>query len=272
MEVRIGPGAKSRHAANMTAMPLVPLSMPKFGRISPAKARHIFRSEIWMAQPVSVLVDGDNISGKHAGRILSVAAQHGEPVVVRVYADAQRPSDWHGAIGYRMLHAGTGKNAADILLALDAMELVLSRDMRCFVIASSDGDFTHLATRLREHGAKVIGIGEAKAPGAFRACCSDFVEIGATRHMCLVPKSAAICTALDLKIRTMIATHSKKGAGMRIAELAPKMHSQHGVQISTHPERSWRAYLIARPSLYELDPRGPEAMVRFRPDGFTLAA
>ncbi|WP_324751438.1 NYN domain-containing protein [Roseovarius sp. Pro17] len=225
-----------------------------------------------MAQPVSVLVDGDNISGKHAGQILSVAAQHGEPTLVRVYADAQRPSDWHGAIGYRMLHAGTGKNAADILLALDAMELVLSKNLRCFVIASSDGDFTHLATRLREHGATVIGIGEAKAPSAFRACCSDFVEIGTTRPVRLVPKPAATAAALDQKIRAMIGAHSKKGMGMYIAELAPKMHNQHGVRISAYPERSWRAYLIARPSLYELDPRGPEAMVRFRPEGFTQVA
>jgi hypothetical protein len=225
-----------------------------------------------MAQSVSVLVDGDNISGKHAEQILSVAAKHGEPAVVRVYADAQRPSDWHGALGYRILHAGTGKNASDILLALDAMELLLSKHTRCFVIASSDGDFTHLATRLREHGAKVIGIGEAKAPSAFRASCSEFVEIGKARPVRLVPKPAAIATALDLQIRAMIATHSKNGAGMRIAELAPKLHAQHGIRSSTYPERSGRAYLVARPSLYDLDPRGPEAMVRFRPEGFSKAA
>lgn len=186
-----------------------------------------------MAQSVSVLVDGDNIRGKHAEQILSVAAKHGDPAVVRVYADAQHSSDLHGALGYRMLHAGTGKNASDILLALDAMELLLSRHKCCFVIASSDGDFTHLATRLREHGAKVIGIGKAKAPSAFRARCSEFVEIGKARP---VPKSAGIATELDLQIRAMIATHGKNGAGMRIAELAPKRHAQHGIRISTYPE------------------------------------
>jgi hypothetical protein len=223
-----------------------------------------------MAQSVSVLVDGDNISGKHAAQILSVAAQHGELTVVRVYADAQRPSCWHGAIDYRMLHAGTGKNAADILLALDAMELALTRNMRCFVIASSDGDFTHLATRLREHGATVIGIGEAKAPHTFRACCSKFVEIGTKPEIRLVPISGTKLTALDQKIRAMIATHSKKAAGMRMADLSAKMHSQHGVRISTQPERNWRAYLAARPTLYDLDPRGPDAMVRFRPNDFAV--
>lgn len=222
-------------------------------------------------QPVAVLVDGDNISGKHAERILSIASGYGDLKVVRVYVDAQRPSDWHGAIGYRMLHAGTGKNASDLLLALDAMELALSSDMRSFVIASSDGDFAHVAFRLREYGARVVGIGENKAPRAFRACCTDFVELEARQAVSLVPKPQSGVTEMDLMIRAMIAEHSKLGAGMRIAELSPKMHSRHDVRISSYPERSWRAYLAARPTLYDLDPRGPEAKVRFRPEGFAAA-
>ena len=55
---------------------------------------------------------------------------------------------------------------------------------------------------------------------------------------------------------------------MRISELAPKMHSSHGVKISSLVERTWRAYLLKRPELYQLDPRGPEAKVRFVPQGF----
>lgn len=225
-----------------------------------------------MTHLVSVLVDGDNISGKHAEQILSTASQHGEPAVVRVYADARRSSDWHDAIGYRLQHAGKGKNASDLLLALDAMELLLSKNMRHFVIASSDGDFSHLATRLREHGAKVVGIGEKKAPCFFRACCTSFVEIGTATALRLVPKSDPVAAELDRNIRAMIAAHSKNGSGMRMAELGPKMHSQYGVRISTYPERSWRAYLVARSSLYDLDPRGPEAKVRFRPEGFVCVA
>ena len=225
-----------------------------------------------MAQPVAVLVDGDNISGKHAAAILAVAAEYGDPSVVRAYLDAKLASDWHVSIGYRLVHAGSGKNAADILLALDAMELVLSREVRCFIIATSDGDFTHLALRLREHGAKVIGIGEAKAPQSFRATCTDFVEVGKQKALKLVPREPAGVTELDHNIRAMIAAHSKKGAGMRIADLAPKMHVQHGIRISTFPDKTWRAYLLARPALFELDPRGPEAMVRFRPEGFSHVA
>ena len=225
-----------------------------------------------MTQPVAVLVDGDNISGKNAAAILGIAMKHGDPVVVRAYLDAQRASDWHGAIGYRLVHAGSGKNASDILLAIDAMDLVHAKTTTKFIIATSDGDFTHLAVRLRELGAKVIGVGEAKAPHMFRASCSSFVELSTKPTVKLVPKVPAGVADMDLKIRAMIAEHSKKGAGMRIVELAPKMHVLHGIKISTLPEKNWRSYLTARPALFDVAPRGPEAMVRFRPEGFATAA
>ncbi|MGP9792130.1 NYN domain-containing protein [Roseinatronobacter sp. NSM] len=225
-----------------------------------------------MTHPVAVLVDGDNISGKNAAAILGVAMKHGDPIVVRAYLDAQRASDWHGAIGYRLVHAGTGKNASDILLAIDAMDLVHMKTAMRFIIASSDSDFTHLAVRLREFGARVIGVGEAKAPHMFRASCSSFVELGAKPTVKLVPKPLTGVADLDLKIRAMIAEHSKQGAGMCIAALAREMFVRHEIKISTLPEKTWRSYLTARPDLYDLDPRGPEAMVRFRPEGFAAAA
>lgn len=225
-----------------------------------------------MAQAVAVFVDGDNISGKHAAQIRAIAASYGEPTTVRVYTDAQRHSEWHAANGFRMLHAGTGKNAADILLSLDALELVLTRQTRCFVIASSDGDFTHVAERLRDYGATVVGVGEAKAPATLRACCNHFVEIAPEGQKPRAADPGPSVTPLDLKIRAMIAMHSKQGAGIRIAELGQNMHRQHGVRISTFAEGSWRAYLVARPSLFDVDPRGPDARVRFRPEGFSRAA
>ena len=225
-----------------------------------------------MVQSVAVLVDGDNISSKHGAAILSIAATHGDPIVARVYLDAQRGSDWHSATGFRLIHAGTGKNAADLLMAIDAMDLCHAKAATRFVIASSDGDFSHLAVRLRELGIKVIGVGEAKAPRMFRASCSSFVELGAKPTVKLVPKLPAGITDLDLKIRSMIAQHSQQGAGMLMTALAPKMHVQHGVKISALPEKTWRKYLAARPALFDLDPRGADAMVRFRPAGFAAAA
>ena len=214
---------------------------------------------------VAVLIDGDNLSGKHAARIMRVAAALGRPTVLRAYVDAQRPSDWHAVHGFRLMHAGTGKNASDLLLALDAVELALRDDIDQFVIASSDGDFSHLALRLREYGALVTGVGEAKTPQTFRAACADFVEIEA-QHLTSVPKPPASEARgnLDKKIRALMTEQGCLSEGMRISALGPLMHARHGTRISTFPERTWRAYLTARPELYFLDPRGPEARVRLR--------
>lgn len=236
-----------------------------------------------MTKRLAVLVDGDNINGLHADEIRQTSLAHGTPDIIRVYLDAQRPSNWHGAEGFRLIHAGTGKNASDVLMAIDAMELALSSRLDAVVLVSSDGDFTHLAQRLREHGFPVIGMGEAKAPRPFRAACTTFIDIGQTSAKPntarptagSAPASPATGTPkhrpasdLDRKIRAMIATHSTNGAGMRLNEMAPRMHKSHRVQISTHPERTWRAYLTARPHLFSLDPKGPKAMVRFKSDGF----
>lgn len=214
---------------------------------------------------VAVLVDGDNISAAHADRILAEAARLGRVDVSRAYAAADRPSGWMSAPGYRLVNAGSGKNAADVLLCIDAMELALLGGLTAFAIATSDGDFTHLAQRLRERGLAVLGLGEDKAPPMFRAACTDFTRlVGAPAPR---PPVGAH-SDLDRKIRALIAAHSRNGSGMRVAELGSRMHSDHGFRIGEHPERSWRAYLSNRPMLYELEAEGPSAMVRFRPEGF----
>lgn len=217
-----------------------------------------------MTTRFAVLVDGDNIGAQHAARIRQIALARGTPDIWRVYADATRRTTWDDTPGFRLVHAGTGKNAADVLLAIDAMELALRDGISGFLIATSDGDFSHVAQRLRETARCVIGVGEGKTPAAFRASCSDFECLGTGAP----PQSAS---ELDRKIRTMIAQHSQKGEGMRIAELAPKMHSSHGIRISALPEKTWRGYLSKRKGLYDLDPKGPEAKVRFRPAGFSAS-
>jgi len=78
--------------------------------------------------------------------------------------------------------------------------------------------------------------------------------------------------ALDLQIRETIAANSTNGEGIRIADLASRMYAKFGVRIGTYPERTWRAYLLARNSLYDLDPKGPDAKVRFKKNGFSLNA
>ncbi|MEC5414705.1 NYN domain-containing protein [Aurantimonas sp. C2-5-R2] len=217
---------------------------------------------------VAVLVDGDNMSAKHSARVLSEADKLGRIDVARVYAAANRPSDWLTTPGYRFLHAGAGKNAADLLLSIDAMELALVGGIEAFVLATSDRDFTHLAQRLRERGLYVLGLGEHKATEDFRLSCTEFFPLSSGKsdpHLVAAPNGIS---DLDQKIRSMIAQQSVNGRGMLISLLGQKMHSAHGTQISTYPERTWRAYLSTRPTLYEIETRGPEAMVRFRSGGF----
>ncbi len=215
------------------------------------------------AERIALLVDGDNIGATHSKDILSYARKLGRVDVARVYGGAHHSCDWLNAPGYRVMHAGAGKNAADVLLCIDAMELALTGGLQTFAVATSDGDFTHLSQRLRERGLHVLGLGEAKAPECFRMACSTFVQLGATR---LIPTVTS--ADFDRRIRAMIQQHTEKGSGMRLVDLAREMSRTHGTQISTYPERSWRAYLANRSNLYALDPRGPEAMVRYKPAGF----
>lgn len=233
-----------------------------------------------MTGRVAIFVDGENLSAIHARAILSIGAAAGSPDVVRVYMNAACNSEWHAAAGFRLIHSGIGKNAADLLLSIEAMELAMSQAFSSVVIASSDGDFTHLATRLRERGLCVIGVGEDKAPKAFRGACTRFDVVGARTAEAAPAAPKPVPAAekpverkdgvsdLDLRIRDMIRQHSTKAQGMRITDLNPAMSKAHGTRISLQPERTWRAYLAARPALYDLDPRGPEAKVRFRPAGF----
>lgn len=219
------------------------------------------------ARRIVVLVDGDNVSASHADRVMAEASRLGRVDIARVYAAALRPSDWFATPGFRIMHAGAGKNAADLLLSIDAMELALADGLESFVIATSDGDFTHIAQRLRERGAHVLGLGEEKAPETFRLACTAFSELPALKCAAIAPPvpKASKCSELDKNIHSLIAVHSKNGRGMRIVELNNAMRKLHGTQVNGFPEGSWRGYFMKRPDRYDIDPRGPDAMVRFRP-------
>ncbi|MFX0544955.1 NYN domain-containing protein [Roseovarius sp. S1116L3] len=217
------------------------------------------------ARRIAVLVDGDNINAAHANEILSRARKLGRIDVARVYAGMHPSCDWLNTPGYRLMHAGAGKNAADVLLCIDAMELTLTGELSAFVIATSDGDFAHLAHRQRERGLHVLGMGETKAPENFRQACSAFSVLEKVPNA-TETRTKGDASQMDHDIRTMISQYSQKGRGMKICELGARMRNLHGTGLNSPP--NWRAYLAARPALYDLDPRGPDAFVRFRPDGF----
>jgi uncharacterized protein (TIGR00288 family) len=132
---------------------------------------------------LAVLIDADNTSSKLLGEMLEELAGYGTLNVKRAYGDWTNPhlNGWRevllaNAISPRQQFAyTTGKNATDSALIIDAMDLLYSGNVEGFAIVSSDSDFTPLATRLRESGKRVIGVGQRKTPKAFVEACDKFV-------------------------------------------------------------------------------------------------
>jgi hypothetical protein len=138
------------------------------------------------ARPLyAVLIDADNIPAKHAGAILKEITSFGEPALRRVYGDwsSGRLSAWTtrvrelGLVAHQESANTVGKNASDIGLVIDAMDILHTGRFDGFVLVSSDSDFTALANRIREQGLDVIGIGEGKAPESLRNVCNRFLLI-----------------------------------------------------------------------------------------------
>lgn len=141
-----------------------------------------------------------------------------------------------------------------MLLAINAIEMSHSHDLRTFVLATSDGDFRHLAHQLRERGFTVIGAGEAKTPHGFRQACTSFVE--------LENKAAKSLTPFDRQINDLLNQAGKRG--LRITQLSLDMKRLHNALISAQEKKTWRAYLSSKSDLYDCDPKGPTAMVRLK--------
>ncbi|MGI3169430.1 NYN domain-containing protein [Pseudooceanicola sp. C21-150M6] len=133
----------------------------------------------------AVLIDADNIPARYAQPILKEITTFGEPALRRVYGDwgAERLRPWTeqvrvlGLVAHQETANTKGKNASDIGLVIDAMDILHTGRFDGFVLVSSDSDFTALANRVREQGLDVIGIGEAKAPESLRNVCNRFILI-----------------------------------------------------------------------------------------------
>jgi uncharacterized LabA/DUF88 family protein len=145
----------------------------------------------------AVLIDADNTSPRIAAGLFEEIARFGEASVRRIYGDFSSPRlrSWADILQkyaidpYQQFAYTTGKNASDIALVIDAMDLLHSGRFDGFCLVSSDSDFTRLASRLREEGADVYGFGAHKTPEAFRQACRRFIY---TEN--LVPEAAAAAT------------------------------------------------------------------------------
>ncbi|WP_030484275.1 NYN domain-containing protein [Nocardioides aequoreus] len=139
-----------------------------------------------MSDPrLSVLIDADNVSPKHATELFAELAGYGNLTVRRAYGDwtTDQLGGWkkrlheHAISPMQQFAYTQGKNSTDSALIIDAMDLLYAGNLDGFVIVSSDSDFTRLATRLRESGMTVYGLGAKKTPKAFRDACDQFVYL-----------------------------------------------------------------------------------------------
>lgn len=133
----------------------------------------------------AVLIDADNVPYANVKEMFEEIAKYGTPTFKRIYADWTKPtvSGWKNVLlenaitPIQQYSYSTGKNASDSALIIDAMDILYTGKVDGFCIVSSDSDFTRLATRLREAGMKVIGIGEKKTLTPFITACDKFIYI-----------------------------------------------------------------------------------------------
>lgn len=134
---------------------------------------------------IAVLIDGDNIPSGNVKEMMEEITKYGNPTIKRIYGDWTRPglNKWktlllENAITPIQQYGYTsGKNATDSAMIIDAMDILYGGSVDGFCLVSSDSDFTKLATRLREAGKLVIGIGEKKTPNPFIIACDKFIYI-----------------------------------------------------------------------------------------------
>lgn len=154
---------------------------------------------------LAVLIDADNVPYHNVKGMMEEIAKYGTPTTKRIYGDWTKAPDkgWksvlleHAITPIQQYGYTTGKNATDSAMIIDAMDILYSNKVDGFCIVSSDSDFTRLATRLRESGMKVIGIGEKKTPNPFIVACDRFIFIEVIEG---AKKKAAPKTNVDKKV------------------------------------------------------------------------
>ena len=156
---------------------------------------------------LAVLIDGDNIPSAHVKEMMEEIAKYGNPTIKRIYGDWTKPhlTKWKNVLlenaitpiqqyGYT-----TGKNATDSAMIIDAMDILYSEKVDGFCLVSSDSDFTRLATRLREAGMQVFGIGEKKTPNPFIVACDKFIYIEILKYQAEQGESESTKEASSIK-------------------------------------------------------------------------
>ncbi|NNL73192.1 MAG: NYN domain-containing protein [Silicimonas sp.] len=207
---------------------------------------------------VALLIDGDNISSDFAGQIMRRSSDLGPSTVRRVYCNAATKTGWDVASSFRIVHSGAAKNASDIILSIEAVELALVRGIEAFVIATSDQDLSHIAHFLREQGKHVLGLGEEKAPSSFRFACSKFDEL----NHCATPTQNTEDNLINRTVLAVLRKHDPHRRGLLISRLNGFVRRENDeIKIKDVKEKTWAKYLAARQALFTVTGDGAERMV-----------
>jgi uncharacterized LabA/DUF88 family protein len=166
---------------------------------------------------LAVLIDGDNIPSAYVKEMMEEIAKYGNPTIKRIYGDWTKPSlaKWKNLLlenaitPIQQYSYTTGKNATDSAMIIDAMDILYSEKVNGFCLVSSDSDFTRLATRLREAGMTVLGLGEKKTPNPFIVACDRFIYIEILKNQ-----------SKDIESPTTIGKTSKKSD---VDKITPKV-------------------------------------------------
>lgn len=159
---------------------------------------------------LAVLIDADNVSSASVHEMLEEIAKYGTPTFKRIYGDWTRPhlEHWKKVLldnsitPIQQYSYSTGKNASDSALIIDAMDILYTGRVEGFCIVSSDSDFTRLASRLREAGMKVYGMGEKKTPAPFISACNKFIYLEILKKP--VPKASVGTKEFRRKKQTIV--------------------------------------------------------------------
>ena len=183
---------------------------------------------------LALLIDSDNVSAKYLNGIFDELAQYGTITYRRIYGDFTTSANarWSdrllekSIIPIQQFSNTTGKNATDSALIIDAMDLLYASNVDGFCIVSSDSDFTRLASRLRESGKIVIGMGEKKTPDSFRAACTIFTELENLLEN-ETTRGGTDKEAIEADIVNIITQNDNKGKPTGSGEIGSKLQNKY---------------------------------------------
>ncbi|MGY1773425.1 NYN domain-containing protein [Blastococcus sp. SYSU D00813] len=213
---------------------------------------------------IALLVDAENAPARAIEGILAEVARHGSPTVRRAYGDWTNPAlgPWTAALHPHAIRPvqqfpySTGKNAVDMAVVVDAMDLLHARSVDAFALVSSDADFTPLVLRLVGDGAPVYGFGEAKTPTPFARACTRFTVVPATRSD----------AGLAAHVRAAVEAARGDDGWAALSAVGSRLRDRGGVDPRAHGHRRL-SDLVEATGLFEVRRDGLRVLVRDRRAG-----